>query len=80
MLLFLEILNVGVIYINLEQFMKELSLNLKYVLIQSLHFIINTNSMKTNLLFAAITQLITVILVYKLNDFSKIKSIRSLIA
>lgn len=42
-------------------------------------FIRNTNSMKTNILFAAITQLITVILAYKSNDFSKIKSIKSLI-
>ena len=39
-------------------------------------FIRNTNSMKTNILFAAITQLITVILAYKSNDFSKIKSIK----
>lgn len=43
-------------------------------------FIRNTNSMKTNILFAAITQLVTVILAYKSNDFSKIKSIKSLIA
>ncbi|RXM74735.1 DDE transposase, partial [Clostridium tetani] len=39
-----------------------------------------TNSLKAELLLAGITQLITVIIVYKINNKNKILSIKSLIA
>ena len=40
----------------------------------------NTNTMKSNILFSGITQLITVVMAYKSNNFDNLKSIKSLVA